>query len=656
MDYPSAPPTRRTPRLRRWLSSPVSHLLRRRADGRGFDAICLPSRLRMTNLPTDQLKFIDRVARGASPRPGERRRVSDALVAEFQTRAAADGPPPYVLDERGARKELIRRLRREQRQQRHPLDRAVGRCIRWSARAVGVAALLSMIYFYFSQPQLETDYLELINVRAAALPEEERAWPIYRDVLISLPPTDAGDHDLMWYGQRPADPLWPQMVLYLRDNAEQLQATRRAASMPGFGLSVGYIGQHTGMDAEALGYLPSETESSPHKYEQIYRPIWSHLDLSQLGALRRLANIIRADAYAAAEDGDTDRLIENVNALLGMSQHVGESGVGIARMCEISFRSMAYGLINDTLAMSPSVVNREALIRLETLIVDSPGQNIDIDILFVEVDDLIQRSYQSHGFGPELFTANGFAVLGIFSDGYIDGQRPPTWFERTVCSALAPLVWTAMPTRSAAENRIDQLKQMIRKELTTPWWEQPWSHYGRFLDEATRLQRMRHPWEMYASPWLSIRLALVQHETQRDGLLVTLAMHRYWQDRGEWPRGLGELLPNYLAAIPADPVTGTPLLFAIRDNSPVVYSVGADGDDDGGVWPTVEDKSWQWNKDAAEPETPVMAPDNAAAMRFGGEDPADGDWVLFPTPAYAPAVLPEDNPYGEYGEYGGYGP
>lgn len=151
----------------------------------------------------------------------------------------------------------------------------------------------------------------------------------------------------------------------------------------------------------------------------------------------------------------------------------------------------------------------------------------------------------------------------------------------------------------------------------------------------------------------------MQHETQRDGLLVTLALHRYWQDRGEWPTGLGELLPNYLAAIPADPVTGTPLLYAICDNSPVVYSVGADCDDDGGVWPTVEDTSWRRERGVAEPETPVMVPDNAAAMRFGGEDPADGDWVLFPIPVDPPAELPDPNQswgYGEYGGYGGYGP
>ena len=49
------------------------------------------------------------------------------------------------------------------------------------------------------------------------------------------------------------------------------------------------------------------------------------------------------------------------------------------------------------------------------------------------------------------------------------------------------------------------------------------------------------------------------------------------------PPTLGDLVPEYLDRIPEDPLTGKPLLYEVASDSYVVYSVGTDGDDDGGM-------------------------------------------------------------------------
>ncbi|MEM1109777.1 MAG: hypothetical protein AAGH99_13915 [Planctomycetota bacterium] len=602
---------------------------------------CLPSRLRQVDLPSEQLKYIDRVARGVTNRFWERRRILDDLLIEFQTCAAAGGEPPYPLADRKARKSLTRRYRQESIKKRHPVDRAIGRGIRWTTRMLFVVVLLSMPCFYFSEPKLETNHLAAINARATALAEEDRAWPKYRDVLLALPPTEIEGNDLLWYGMRKQDPLWPQMQEYLTENERQLQAIRAAAEMPGLGLALGYFGQQTGLDAEVLGQEPLNPAFTTPSYDQLTMPIWAHLDLSYLGAVRRLANLILADARFAAEQGDINRLLSNIETLQRMSQHVAEPGVAMSQLVSMSFRAQAYSVILDTLQTSPNLLKAESLVALQTLINNTPPPDIDIDLMFIESDDYIQRSYHARRIGPELVTPNGLAMLGFGDDERT--YAPLSRTRRAALSLFAPLLWTALPTRSSAERRLETLKQLVQDDLQVSWWEQPYSAYEKSLRESGRFDRLRYFWEIFSAPWPRIRLALIQHTTLRDGTLVTIASYRYQRDNGTWPINLGGLSPDYLDTIPKDPVTGNSLRYTVRGDKPVVYSVGADSDDDGGNWPMIENTDWRWDKDSAEPETPIMEPDNDAAMRLDVENPLDGDWILFPVPPEPPAELPDLN-------------
>ncbi len=61
---------------------------------------------------------------------------------------------------------------------------------------------------------------------------------------------------------------------------------------------------------------------------------------------------------------------------------------------------------------------------------------------------------------------------------------------------------------------------------------------------------------------------------------TAIAIERFRQERGQLPQSLDELkLPN---AKTVDPFTGQSVLFLMRDNGYIVYSVGVDAMDDGG--------------------------------------------------------------------------
>jgi hypothetical protein len=66
-------------------------------------------------------------------------------------------------------------------------------------------------------------------------------------------------------------------------------------------------------------------------------------------------------------------------------------------------------------------------------------------------------------------------------------------------------------------------------------------------------------------------------------LRALVALERHRLTKGEWPATLAELAPTLLDGAPADPFDGKPVRYARRAGGVVVYSVGADGADDGGV-------------------------------------------------------------------------
>jgi hypothetical protein len=72
--------------------------------------------------------------------------------------------------------------------------------------------------------------------------------------------------------------------------------------------------------------------------------------------------------------------------------------------------------------------------------------------------------------------------------------------------------------------------------------------------------------------------SIAQLHTARTGL----AIQRYRLATGKLPDNLTELIPTYLDAVPKDPFDGKDLRYKKLETGFVVYSIGEDGNDDGG--------------------------------------------------------------------------
>ena len=91
---------------------------------------------------------------------------------------------------------------------------------------------------------------------------------------------------------------------------------------------------------------------------------------------------------------------------------------------------------------------------------------------------------------------------------------------------------------------------------------------------------------------------VLRAESSRQMVVTALALKRFQLQHGQYPSQLAELTPDWLAAIPRDPVDGQPLRYRRNaDGTFLLYSIGENGRDDGGnpaLEPGVEATSFFW--------------------------------------------------------------
>jgi len=65
-------------------------------------------------------------------------------------------------------------------------------------------------------------------------------------------------------------------------------------------------------------------------------------------------------------------------------------------------------------------------------------------------------------------------------------------------------------------------------------------------------------------------------------IMVELALRCFKSEQGNPPKGLDQLVPHHLQAVPKDPFSGRPLIYRPQGTNWLLYSVGQDRVDDGG--------------------------------------------------------------------------
>jgi hypothetical protein len=108
------------------------------------------------------------------------------------------------------------------------------------------------------------------------------------------------------------------------------------------------------------------------------------------------------------------------------------------------------------------------------------------------------------------------------------------------------------------------------------------------LDEATsrKLKDSRFRFTLSKMLLPPFRSAIVKEASslaQVQTAQTALAVERYRLAQGKLPERLDQLVPQFLSVVPDDPFNGQPLRYKLLEIGYVIYSVGKDGEDNGGL-------------------------------------------------------------------------
>jgi hypothetical protein len=282
---------------------------------------------------------------------------------------------------------------------------------------------------------------------------------------------------------------------------------------------------------------------------------------------RELANLLAYDILLQAQDRDFAQALRSARALLNTGRAIGDEPTLKSQLIRIAIDRLTFSRIEWTIAQ---------------------GEPSPADLL------ALQGAVEQEAEEPLFY----YGLRG--ERGTFDGSLENASFKELGDLLVLSRMLTAPVGTKYPDIAIWERVQALTVMLTIHSQRAKVLHYMNELVEASRLspeQQVSRLQEMESTnpedlplmirflvPGLyKIGDAANRIRAQLRCTAVALAAERYRQTGGRWPTTLGELVPEYVAAIPLDPFNGQPLKMARHDQGIVIYSVGHDGADNGGV-------------------------------------------------------------------------
>ena len=601
---------------RRLAHTPMRDVIRGRMSGR----LDIRAIVAASGLPPECRGVIERVVRRTRLWPLEKADVCRELIAHFADGLAAGADEASLRRAFGDERSAARLIRRAKRRQRPVISRVVGRAAQAGQALLAVGGMaygVMALRYYDAEPVVKRDYVAELNAAAMRVPEEERAWPIYREALLPMRPLFP--RTVRYATLSAAEPhwsVWPESVRRIEECRSSIEALRRAAAMPG----LGYVanGRVAPEDAALLG--AASRDKAPLPPGAI--PMVGTIMTLYLSELQIAAIALRLDALAAATEGDGERVAADVAAIVGVAFHAREIPLYInqlvaasmvrraSRVAAVSVWSYPESLSDDNLRSMAAALSRASL-------------SLDVRAEKAPLDDFIQRVYSDDGAGRGVVTAAGMRLLDTLEDSTLTSTPEQRVLASVADRVFGPLQVVGMAERSSLQAVADKLFDAAQADADEPLIGNGGGRMERLKAsiEASPLGKTRYALLLLLMPTLkNVALSAGEDAMWRDAALLAIALERYRRRDGHWPATLADLTPDLIPTVPIDRYDGGQIRYMLRDGAPILYSVGPDRTDNGGVMKS------------------VGLPNFTARGLNAGED-----WVLHPPPRTVEPRRPEDD-------------
>ena len=283
------------------------------------------------------------------------------------------------------------------------------------------------------------------------------------------------------------------------------------------------------------------------------------------------AILLRYDAALRSQEGDADGALTSIRGAVNAGRSLYDDPTLIAQMhryacCIIAFASLERALAQGEPSEAALLV-MESLLDDEgsqpTFLIGVRGERALADKLMtafrageVSTSQLVEIA-QGTGTAPPNVTGAKIAGLDIDQELFSLSLRTGPAEHAAILEYLSRVVQIAkLPT----EQHVARLNDLERTLANLPTVVQMLAgKMSRPAEQCRRIQAL-------------LRCAA-----------AAMGAERYRRGHGRWPASLAALVPDYLRSVPTDPYDGKPIRLSRRIDGIVVYAVGPDGRDDGGI-------------------------------------------------------------------------
>lgn len=544
-----------------------------------------------SGLPREVRALVMEVVRRTRLWRSEKADLARELCAHFEDAIASGTLPEKAVRAFGDAKSSAALIRRGKRRQRGLVWQAWRRALQGAGLllAVGVVVYaVQAVRYHTAKPVITRHFAAEHNAAIARIPEEERAWPLYREAILWYRSMEAWDPPQLSVcidsedKDEGDDERWIQACAYVQASPELLAMIRRAAARPHYAKP---MMSHPDPELQVLFGHTESIETAHVANDDVF--IFGIL-IPELADLRGFSRMLAVDTVLAAEERDTARVMDNLRAMIGVAGHVRGYDLLITELLWMSVISLAMDTVQCVLIRDAGVLPDESLreIAHRISILDDRTMHARVAGERRMFDDYMQRVYSDDGSGDGHLTAQGMHHLDLLTMGdWPTGAGPESGTPtNTLNSILGPVVMTTVAGRAAMVAEYGRLLSTFERETQKPYWMRDPAEFTRLWD------RMESVWYMSRYPFIGLVVpafgrVIINVDVlilRRDATLIAIALELYRRENGVYPADLQSLTPRFLPAVPRDRFADAPLRYVLRDGVPVVYSVAGNGVDDGG--------------------------------------------------------------------------
>jgi hypothetical protein len=266
--------------------------------------------------------------------------------------------------------------------------------------------------------------------------------------------------------------------------------------------------------------------------------------------IRAGARLLALETVVSAHRRQPDAVMESVTTMFAAARSLEQEPILVCQLVRMALSGMARARI--AWLLSADILDDEQLQALDAELATSDYHQPLRRALMGERVIGLQAFANPRSLGPDFPNA----PLGLTP------SSDQTMYLQ-IMSQMISAADSAGPARKQAIDRIDtRLKQLA----------------------GNNGAKLRYPITLLMVPALSaFGEAGSRNEAERDATRTALAIERFRHREGRLPAKIDQLVPNYLGAPLIDPFDGAALRYRADAAEYLVYSVGSNGVDDGGV-------------------------------------------------------------------------